>query len=115
MLLVYVLREKGYDVPLGVERAAHNSFAGVDYSVSLCAIISVLSSEERERLVYDGHNPISRALANWWDNHEKRDRDRNQARADAETRAELVQHALGKLTPEEVTALGITIEMNPPR
>jgi hypothetical protein len=44
-----------------------------------------MSTEDADRLVYDGRNPMARKLADWWEEHQKADKmRRNRERRDAE-------------------------------
>ena len=33
----------------------------------LCTLIRNMSEEQRDRIVYNGRDPVSRRLADWWD------------------------------------------------
>lgn len=73
----------------------------------LCAALRELPSEERERIVYNAHDPMSRDLAYWWEEHEAADRERETLIAAASRKTELIQSARAKLTPAEIEALGL--------
>lgn len=60
-----------------------------------------------ERVMYDGHNPQARDLADWWEKHQAADRAREQREAAEARRACLIAEAKAKLTPEELEALGL--------
>lgn len=69
----------------------------------LCETLRNMSEEDRDRIVYDGRNPVSRDLADWWDEHQKADKVRELAeRAEADRK-----NALLKLTPREQKLLGL--------
>lgn len=42
----------------------------------LCEELKQLSPEDRERVVYNGHNRHARALADWWEKHQEADEGR---------------------------------------
>jgi hypothetical protein len=68
-----------------VEKAdAANYYGGADYTVELCAMLTAMSPEDANRLVYDGRNAMARKLADWWEEHQKADKLRiNRERRDA--------------------------------
>lgn len=107
-LLVYVLRQ--LDWPIGAEliREADNPYAEeVGQVERLCSTLSGLSKDDFERIVYNARSKTSRDLADWWEEHEAADREREeQERADTR-REQARQSALAKLTPEEREALGL--------
>jgi hypothetical protein len=64
---------------------AANYYGGADYTAQLCAMLTAMSTEDADRLVYDGRNPMARKLADWWEEHQKADKmRRNRERRDAE-------------------------------
>lgn len=106
-LLVFALEQLGKDIPEDVQKVANNSYGGdVNQTERLYKLLSELSEDQREQLVYDAHNRTSRHLADWWeDQSEKIAREREVAEAEAR-RQEVRAQALEKLTPEEREALG---------
>ena len=44
-----------------------------DISARLCAAVEGFNEAEANVLMYDGRNPKARRLADWWDDHKKRD------------------------------------------
>lgn len=45
----------------------------------LCGIIRDMTPDQLDRIVYNGRDPQSRKLADWWEEHERADREREQA------------------------------------
>lgn len=51
----------------------------LDLAPTLCAILRNIQNsdlKEFDKIVYNAKDPISRKLADWWEEHEKADRDR---------------------------------------
>ena len=86
--LMYIQSLQPYIIlPKYISEAANNFYGNSDklneMVVLLCSIISRFDNEELNRIVYNGKDPKSRKLANWWDIHEKEDAKRiNQDRRD---------------------------------
>lgn len=49
-----------------------------DLTRELCEKIRSLTPDELERVVYDSHDKDSRFLADWWDEHDKFDKERGE-------------------------------------
>ena len=45
-------------------------------TAELCGKIRSMSEREREEIVFNGHSREARALADWWEDHEKFDKER---------------------------------------
>jgi hypothetical protein len=74
-LLQYVMRALNY-FPVSisdVEKSINNPYSKNDYTATLCGIIRQLTPNEMNTIVYDGRNSEARALADWWDEHQKVD------------------------------------------
>jgi hypothetical protein len=84
-LLAFVYTQIGTPVPAWVKHEAENEFATRGEAITdLCAVIRSLKPEQMNTIVYDAHNPTSRDLADWWETHQRADREREAAEA-AET------------------------------
>jgi hypothetical protein len=86
-----------------------NSEKDDDWSViTLCATVKGMNAETRERIVYNSKSRIARDLANWWEDHEAADLEREREEAENNEKEALRQSALSKLTQAEAEALGIS-------
>ena len=80
-LIVYL---KGRAASPQEKADAANYYGGADYTAELCAMLTAMSPEDANRLVYDGRNAMARKLADWWEEHQKADKLRiNRERRDA--------------------------------
>jgi hypothetical protein len=75
-LLVYVLSSQGKTVSKQLVAASSDIYCRQDYVAALCAEIRKLSPNQLQYIMYDGHNPKARKLADWWDEHVEADRQR---------------------------------------
>lgn len=110
-LLVYVLRELGQEIPEKVSKAAKEYYGDekhLDANVaSLCKLLRGLSKTAADRIIYDGRSRRARQLANWWEKHQRADKQRIQNEKN-EAKVEAVRkRAIGKLTPLERKVLGL--------
>ena len=80
-LLGYVLVETGQDVPGRVADAANNAYCTTDLVPDLCAAIRAMDAATLERVVYNARDRRARRLADWWEEHEEADRQRELAEA----------------------------------
>lgn len=105
-LLVYVHSRIPFIMGSWVNDEANNQYASDERLVPLlCDVLKHLTPEQTEHVVYDAHSAEARDLANWWEEHQAADRER-EAREQAEARhAELKRSALAKLTAEEAAVL----------
>lgn len=107
MLYVIELARPGLRVPENLRALADDIYAKHDLTAELCELLSILTEEERARIVYNAHDPRSRRLADWWERHLERDRcrlaDDLKALHDEKER----EAAIAKLTPHERKILGI--------
>lgn len=72
----------------------------------LCAIIRGMTKEQKETIVYNAKSKMSRKLADWWEEHLKDDKKREQEKKAEKKRQALEKQALAKLTAKEKKALG---------
>lgn len=111
-LLVYLeSKDSSYWLTDRTRKAAEAYYGDVeklDAMVStLCKCISGMTPEVRDKLVYNGYNPTSRKLADWWDHHQEADRVRLLEEKEVKKQERIKEEALEKLSLEEREALGI--------
>lgn len=106
-LLVYAAEKIGRPVKPEWEMAAADPYCKMDLVPELCSFLRGLEPPVFDSIVYDARSKQSRDLADWWEEHEAHDRDR-EAREKAEAkRQKLAASGMAKLTPAERKALGI--------
>lgn len=105
-LAVYVLEQLSMFIPNDVSMAADAVFCSIDFTPSLCDLLKNMSRKQMTEIVYNAHSKQSRALADWWEQHQEADRRNAQRDADEKKRKELQAQALKKLTDQERAALG---------
>jgi hypothetical protein len=108
-LLIYVRKntKTGVKVDGKLRRAANDIYCTKDYVPELCATLRALPSEDFERVVYNAREPMSRKLADWWEEHEAADQKRIEAEAQKMREEAIRVQAIAKLTNEEKRILGI--------
>ena len=75
-LLVYALKAMDKPVHASLLRDAIDIYGGQNGEASmaaLCTLLRSMTDEQRNRIVYDGRNPMARRLADWWDKHQAED------------------------------------------
>ena len=107
-LLMYVYQHAQFNSGVGkvdakLKDASKDIYCKADYVPQLCEAIHVLTTAQMNEIVYNGRDPMSRKLADWWERHLEADRSR-EAR---EAREAFRQATLAKLTPEERGVLGV--------
>lgn len=76
-LLVYVYDKLDIEVPSYVKKASKDVYCKDDRSVTrLCAILDVMLPNTLDEIVYNAKDKTSRDLADWWEEHQKADRER---------------------------------------
>jgi|SRR6185369_6118853 len=75
----------------------------------LCGLIGGLEEKDFNDIVYDPRSKQSRRLADWWEEHQEKDRQREARERKAQRIAELRISGLSKLTDEEIAALKIEV------
>ena len=108
-LLVYLQRQLGQEPEAWLLHEANNIYSSNDQSViKLCDALRQMSPTQMDSIVYNGHNKTARDLADWWEEHQAADVERERTEAIVTARKQLRDQALSKLTSEEKEALGIT-------
>lgn len=106
-LLVFVKTELGLNISKRLSDASKNIYCKADYVPELCKTIRAMDEKQLNHIVYNGRRVQSRALADWWDEHQEADREREEAEAKERKRKALRKVALAKLTKEEREALDL--------
>ena len=71
----------------------------------LCRILSNMKQTLLNKYVYDGRNADCRALADWWDKHQKADAKRLAKETKETENDKLLAVALNRLTDAELSAI----------
>lgn len=73
--------------------------------VELCATLNSLTPKQRNHLIYNARDAMSRRLADWWERHQLADRERKRREATKRRCETLAKRAREKLSPAELEAL----------
>lgn len=104
-LLVYLNKKLGLPSSKTLIAESENCYCASDFVPKLCKLLSGLTPEQENLLVYNGRVKEARDLADWWDEHKAADAKRiAKEKRDAEDK-ELAQRALQKISKEELAAL----------
>lgn len=78
-LLRYVV-EKTHSIPPADDllKAADDQYCQHDYTATLCAHIKGFAPHQMESVVYNARDPMSRKLADWWEEHQAADKNREE-------------------------------------
>lgn len=108
VLLVYVWKVKRKPVEDWAVTEASNLYASDERSVTqLCAELKAMTDKQRDDIVYNAKERLARDLADWWEDHQRADAEREEKeRAEADNAVQR-ESALAKLTPAERKALGV--------
>lgn len=110
-LIVYACKSLGKRVPPKFVKMAEDAYPQDDKDEAtkyLCGMIRKLREDRfaaYDNLVYNARSKDSRMLADWWEEHEQADIQREAAEDHAKKRAKLIKSAKAKLTKEELAAL----------
>ena len=109
--LAYVYSRLGVKAPQQVADAAVSCYGNVkalnEMVVTLCNLVSNMTPEEKDEIVYDGRNAGARKLATWWDEHIAADLRRAEQELAVAIQNQSKEAALSKLTPYEKELLGL--------
>lgn len=80
-LYLFALKKSGIEnYPSNLKRAAETIYCNYDFVVDLCEFLTSLNTEMFNHVVYDAKDPLSRKLADWWEEHKAAD-EKRKARA----------------------------------
>ena len=109
--LMYLQGQLGFAIPAWVSKAADEYYGNLnrldEATQMLCGLCRQLTTEEKERYIYDAHSKEARGLAGWWERHQEWDARRVAEEEDARKLAVTKERAIQKLTPDELKALGL--------
>lgn len=81
--LCFVHEKLAFQSPVELSKAAADTYgANLDlekYVPQLCTMLTNLTAEQKDDIIYDGRDVRSRKLADWWDEHQEADRKRLEA------------------------------------
>lgn len=107
-LLLYVREKTGQKPEAWAVKEADNCYASDERSVTeLCATLKAMDPKQRDALVYNARNKNSRDLADWWEEHQAADVEREREEAAERDRKKTSKKALAKLSKKEQKALGL--------
>lgn len=112
-LIVYASGRLGLPEPAEWIKAASTHVYGDaaryhELTEILCTICRNMTEDQKNAVIYDGRDPVSRRLAEWWDDHQKVDAAREAAEQrlrDETAKLTLGAAVLARLSPEERAAV----------
>jgi hypothetical protein len=104
-LLHYALTSLNREVPARVQTASTTMYCTIDLVPDLCKLLTDLTAEQRETIIYNSHCSAARDLATWWEQHQVADAHRKDREAVAARRMQVRKGVLMKLTLEEQLAV----------
>lgn len=90
-----------------INAANHRYPEEYDTVAYLCELIKNLTKKQFKEIVYNAKSKESRRLADWWENHKEKDKQREKAEKKEKQDRIAISKALKKLTPKEKELLGI--------
>jgi hypothetical protein len=105
ILYKYALKKMKLKAPANVTTAARDIYCTFDFVPDLCDLITKMDSVERRKVVYNPYDKTARKLADWWEEHQRADRERTKLDHAVKRSHKLRRSALKKLTPAEKKAL----------
>jgi len=107
-LLVYVREKLGQKPEAWVVKEADRIYAKDERSVTeLCAALKAMDSKQLDALVYNARDKSARGLADWWEEHQAADAEREKQEVAEKDRKKTAKQALTKLSKKEREALGL--------
>lgn len=92
-----------------IKAAARNPYGNIreldEHVAILCSILSNMPEKLLDKYVYNGRVEKARALADWWEKHQKADKARTNAAKKKAAQKVLAKKVIDKLTTDEVAAL----------
>jgi hypothetical protein len=110
-LLIYVLTalNRAAEIQAVLRHGAANIYGDTGYLnrgvIRLCSLLSNMTQQEQDTIIYDGRNEQARDLADWWDEHQKADNARLAEEAKKKAQRALAKQAKAKLSPAELQAI----------
>lgn len=96
-------------LPEYIQEAANNIYGDVknlnNMTILLCQILSNMSEDQLDIIVYNSKNKKSRRLADWWETHQEADEYRRKHEDSIKYENILLESALSKLSSEEKRVL----------
>lgn len=109
-LIVYLFHSLDKPVPPTVYAAATDTYGDAgradEFTALLCDKLKRLTNAQLAKWVYNGRSPAARKLADWWDEHQKIDAEKERDAKELKDLEAVKKKALAKLTPDERRALG---------
>ena len=103
---VYVCANLQVPCPTKFQKQAEEYYAAdVGQVEFLCQLIRNMTVQQMNDIVYNGRDPDSRRLADWWDAHWAADRAREEREKEEERMQEIYERAISKLSDEEIDVL----------
>jgi hypothetical protein len=107
-LAVWVCEMTGKECDPDVINAANHRYPEeCDTVAYLCGLIKKLTKKQFKEIVYNAKPKESRRLADWWEDHQEKDKRREIEEDKERRRLAVINKALNKLTPKEKELLGI--------
>lgn len=113
-LLIHVLSFPSHahiKAPEGLGDAVKSTYGNLkkadEWTALLCKLLSEMTDDELDVIVYNGRDKWARKLAEWKEKHEAADRKRKEEERKKREKKMLQQSGLKKLTADEIKALGI--------
>jgi hypothetical protein len=111
MNLMYLRRMLGIatseELTAAYKKCYYSKKEGDKWTAELCERLHKLSKKDMEKFVYDAHSKKARNLADWWEDHQEADKEREAKEKKDKKEASLKKKAAGKLTAAERKALGL--------
>jgi hypothetical protein len=106
-LAVWVCKMIKKDCDSDVINAANHRYPEeCDTVAYLCGLIKKLTKKQFKEIVYNAKSKESRRLADWWEDHQEKDKKRKTEENKESKRLAAINKALKKLTPKEKELLG---------
>lgn len=111
-LLAYVFTKGGLAIPSDIKAASYDCYGNTEmldkWVQLLCKTCTAMTPKEKDAIIYNAKDATSRDLADWWEEHERADRERQAEEMKEKNKAKLRKQALAKLSKNERLALDIT-------
>jgi len=113
-LVVFAAAKLGQPVEAYITKAAAEYYGDPkrhdDITAALCALCTSMTPAQQDAIIYNGRDEQSRALATWWEHHQKVDADREAAEAEeAQVTAiadEIAETLAAKYGPDYIAKIG---------